>query len=628
MTNLVGPQFSDAETRVFLVNRKRDLYQLLGKNRNDKRSVSILNCTEMCFDFSAEDDPSIYSVADFVDDNRSAFIEDYRDLMGRLGEKMDGRQWWATNIASKNRFNAGISKILWQAEAVVSFISKCRGDLIIFGAAESLPELVSRTCVAQGKSYFGPRPATKVRLLGERFLVATLCIKRAIHLMYRLTLVKICFSRNYKEEGGPTVVLKSFFYESTIGEDRLFHDPMFGRLPEYLTREKKLIIAVHIVGKFRACLIRMRLHEKFDIVPVEYWLSPTAIIKATSVVLLGRLDLRIPDKLIYRGTNIACVFKQELFRRCNDIQLEDYLFYDLMEGCITAAGQVTHYIQTYENNPWEKMAILAVRRASPSTKISAFQHAVAPPAAVNLFNSAKEARLMPLPDWVVCSGKESVEIIRAHCVALHPVLTLGGAIRYEHLRGFKKKTRVAIRRILIAAEGVFEVIPMLKYVLEQIGGHTKYQLTFRFHPALPYEKFNREHGFSVGNFANSTVSAQSLQRDLEDHDLCIYWGSTVAIEALYVGMPLIHFDLEGELSYDPLFRCKHLKKVATKKSSLIELICDIERLRTTEYEHEVIQGRQYARNYFASVTNRSFEVFLNPRVGLVASNIHQKKTIN
>ena len=101
---------------------------------------------------------------------------------------------------------------------------------------------------------------------------------------------------------------------------------------------------------------------------------------------------------------------------------------------------------------------------------------------------------MPLPDWVVCSGKESVEIIRAHCVALHPVLTLGGAIRYEHLRGFKKKTRVAIRRILIAAEGVFEVIPMLKYVLEQIGGHTKYQLTFRFHPALPYEKFNREHG--------------------------------------------------------------------------------------------------------------------------------------
>ena len=607
---------------MFLFNRKRDLYQLLVKNRNDKRSVSILNCTEMRVDCSAEDDPIIFSVADFVDDNRNAFLEDYRDLMGTLGEHMDGRQWWATNIASKNRFNTGIPKILWQAEAVVSFISKCRGDLVVFGVAESLTGLISRTCVTEGKRYFGHHPAVKISLFGERLLAVTLYIKKAIHLMYRMTLVKTCFSRNYKVEGGPTIVLKSFFYESTIGVDRLFHDPMFGRLSEYLAREKNLIIAVHIDGKFRACLDKFRLQKKYDIVPVEYWLSPRAILRAMRVVLLSRLDLRVPDELIYRGINISCVCKQELFRRCNDIQLEHYLFYDLMEGCIGAAGQVTHYIQTYENNPWEKMAILAVRRVSPSTKISAFQHAVVPPAAVNFFNSAKEARLMPLPDWVVCSGKEPLEIIRTHCVAPRPVLTLGGAIRYEQLRGFKKKTRVAIRRILVVAEGMSKVISMLRYVLEQMGGHTKYQLTFRFHPALPYEKFNREYGFSLGNFSNTAVSAQSLQADLEDHDLCIYWGSTVAIEALHVGMPLIHFDLEEELSYDPLFRCKHLKKVATKKSSLIELIYDIERLRTTEYEHEVAHGRQYTSNYFAPVTNRSFEMFLNPRAGLVTSDIH------
>jgi len=568
----------------------------------------------MRVDCSAEDDLIIFSVADFVDDNRKAFLEDYRDLMGTLGEHMDGREWWATNIASKNRFNTAIPKILWQAEAVVSFISKCRGDLVVFGAAESLFELVSRTCIAQGKSYFGPRSVAKTRLLCERFLAATVSINKALHLMHRLALVKICFSRNNKVEGGPTIVLKSFFYESTIGEDCLFHDPIFGRLPEYLAEEKNLVIAVHIDGKFRICLNKMRLQKIYDIVPVEYWLSPRAIIRGIWVVLLSRLDLRVPDGLIYRGINIAGVLKQELFRRCNDIRLEHYSFYDLMEGCIAAEGQVTHYIQTYENNPWEKMAILAVRRLSPSTKISAFQHAVVHQAAVNLFNSVKEARLMPLPDWVVCSGKEPAEIIRAHCAAPHPMLIVGGAIRYEQLQGFKKKTRGAIRRILVAAEGVSAVVPMLRYVLEQMGGHTKYQLTFRFHPALPYEKFNREYGFSLDNSANSVVSAQVLQADLEDHDLCIYWGSTVAIEALYVGMPLIHFDLEEELSVDPLFRCKYLKKIATKKSSLIELIYDMEKLRTREYEHEVTSGRQYARNYFASVTDRSYEIFLNPRV--------------
>ena len=238
MTNLARAPFSDGETRVFLVNRKRDLYQFLVRNRDDKRSVSILNCTEMRVDCSAEDDPIIFSVADFVDDNRNAFLEDYRDLMGTLGEHMDGREWWATNIASKNRFNTAIPKILWQAEAVVSFISKCRGDLVVFGAAESLFELVSRTCIAQGKSYFGPRSVAKTRLLCERFLAATVSINKALHLMHRLALVKICFSRNNKVEGGPTIVLKSFFYESTIGEDCLFHDPIFGRLPNILRKRR------------------------------------------------------------------------------------------------------------------------------------------------------------------------------------------------------------------------------------------------------------------------------------------------------------------------------------------------------------------------------------------------------
>jgi len=90
------------------------------------------------------------------------------------------------------------------------------------------------------------------------------------------------------------------------------------------------------------------------------------------------------------------------------------------------------------------------------------------------------------------------------------------------------------------------------------------------------------------------------------------WGSTVSLEALSMGIPLIHYDMQTILSYDHLFRCKALKWSVTDKDSLVSVIKEIESLIDNEYGKQVLLASKYIENYFFPVSDESMEKFLIP----------------
>ena len=183
-------------------------------------------------------------------------------------------------------------------------------------------------------------------------------------------------------------------------------------------------------------------------------------------------------------------------------------------------------------------------------------------------------------------------------------------LRYEYLQKLEVKPRKKIQKILIAPEGLPSVFPMLNYVLDQLKNRQEYQLTFRFHPFLSYEKIRTKFGFDLGTVANANVSQALLHDDLMNHDLCIYWGSTVSLEALSLGMPLIHYDIQTVLSYDPLFRCRHLKWTVTKYNSLPDVIEKINSLNNKEFSQQINLAKEYMNNYFYPVTDENLEKFI------------------
>ena len=116
----------------------------------------------------------------------------------------------------------------------------------------------------------------------------------------------------------------------------------------------------------------------------------------------------------------------------------------------------------------------------------------------------------------------------------------------------------------------------------------------------------------ITQFQNVKISKENdLIADLDQTDICIYWGSTVALEALTMGIPVIHYDMQTILSYDPLFRCNYLKWTVNDNDSLPEVIETINSMIDKEYIQQADQAKAYIKRYFYPVTDENMSKFLN-----------------
>ena len=90
-------------------------------------------------------------------------------------------------------------------------------------------------------------------------------------------------------------------------------------------------------------------------------------------------------------------------------------------------------------------------------------------------------------------------------------------------------------------------------------------------------------------------------------DLCIYWGSTVSLEAGYIGVPLINFDNNNIISYDPLFATNNLKWSFKRGDSLKKIIDKIETMSLKKLNLEKRKLRKYIQNYLSPIEKNSVE---------------------
>ena len=184
-------------------------------------------------------------------------------------------------------------------------------------------------------------------------------------------------------------------------------------------------------------------------------------------------------------------------------------------------------------------------------------------------------------------------------------------LRFEYLYNNDLEEKSYQGNILLAPEGVFQVKEMMNYVIKQLMLHTKYHLTIRMHPVLPINSIKHDLDYNIDTIQNITISRnKSLLDDLKMADIVIYRGSTVCLEALYMGIPIIHFDDGSFLSEDPLFLSNSLKWIVTKNDKLtnvIESICDLDNSSKIKQMEKV---RVFISNYFHPITEKNLQKFL------------------
>ncbi|MFH1515761.1 MAG: hypothetical protein ABIG42_09920, partial [bacterium] len=364
----------------------------------------------------------------------------------------------------------------------------------------------------------------------------------------------------------------------------------------------------NILGNYKLCIDKISRCTSHVILPIEVFLSYADILRALVQVLFCKI--RIRKETLFLGCDVSDIVKNELLRTYYGISFYQFLHYWSTMKLLQTLSVET-FLLTYENNPWEKMCMMAVREYSPKTKIIGYQHTVVPQASANMFVSKIEKDVIPMPDRILTVGEAPKEIMERYGSYENGKIEASCGLRFEYLFETSKSERKKSGNILVVLEGIFEVYKMVNYVLKELKNCVQYQVVIRAHPVLPLSSFANKLTYRIDDITNFNVSHNALLKDdIERADIIIYWGTTVALEALSMGKPVIHYEMDSVLSYDPLFECNHLKWVVSEKDSLMSIIDEIYSFSDEQFAREPRDAKAYLNRYFFPVTEEGFNKFL------------------
>lgn len=541
----------------------------------------------------------------FTDDDKKQFLKEYVSLMGAVGAEQDNHLWWSTDIASKNRFTSSLEQLLEKLWIVMRISDNLENidKLFLIGApwpAERVLRSILKQNCALGK-------VQDIFQYGYYFIRAVIykliyCFFAGFQISWRVFNVRLYLAKKLNLQliiASEYDVIKSFVFNRSFSEKGAYNDNYFGVLPEILSKKRKVIILAAITADFNECLKKIRDSTATIIVPIEYFLCIKDIWRYTWRIFCYWPKIKSP--VLFGDKEVAEILNKELIRNVYKIQLFQLLHYPAIKRMLNKIELKT-FILTCENNPWERMCIDAIKEIRPSVKVIGYSHNVIPQASANMFLSQEENKYSPLPDKILTTGKEPKRIMECYGHFPRDSIVIACGLRFQYLIGKPLSQRRPIQNILLALEGVENVRYLIEYALKQLMNHARYRVTIRAHPVLPWSYFVKKYGYNLKPYENFRISDnQSLYEDIENSDVVLYWGTTVALEALSIGKPVIHFDNGSLLSYDPLFRCLALKWKVYNKDSLLKVFSDIEGLTDVEYSNLQLAAKEYLKDYFKDV---------------------------
>lgn len=546
---------------------------------------------------------------------REQWLAAYVSAVGQVNLALHSRLWWSTDFSSKNRFNSHLPQLV---QKFLMIVDTCEmhptGDLIICSVPWQLRGAL-RTFFSKSDIEFQAKISFLVRCrdLGVEFLKR---IGSGLFHFFRL-LGRFLFAgmilgnklQAFFKNTSSAYVIKTFVYDHSFSKEGSYRDVFFGQLPEFLVKNgQKVIFLANILGDFKSCIKKIAHCPDVDIVPIEYCVTLGDIISALWQSVIYRPQVK---QAVWLGEyDISDLINAELASCSGKIQIYQYLHYAATRALLKKIA-VKCFLLTYENNPWEKMCLLALREQASQTEILGYQHTVTPQASVNMFISAEEETVIPKPDRVLTVGVATKDIIDRYTQISSLPVQAACALRYEVLWSLKPLARTKTFNILLALDGIVEVYEMVNYVIQQLIDQKKYKIIIRTHPVLPISLIENKLFYKLARLPFVEISqGYSPIQDIERTDMTIYWGSTVALESLWMGKPIINFDKEDLFSYDPLFDCPHFKWTVNPHQELRPVLEEIYALADEDFLASYQNAHAYLVEYFYPVNSANMASFL------------------
>ncbi len=561
--------------------------------------------------------------------DQTNILNSYIDLIGCISIiNSRSKIWWASDMASKNRLLSPVLPIIDNIVSVVHVINKYRHsskNLYIIGASWPLITFLTQYAKTKGlklyiKTSFFSRFFNQYKNILNKWILFIRSVGSSLLALLR---TRISFGWSNKIDRNKTIFLiKSYAFKGGFVNEKSYNDPFFGDLEKHLKShlpDNSQIVTLLQGFSGRYQLYRkMRGLEKQTAVPVESFIYVRDIFLAGISLAWSWIykPIKIPDKLPFLKYNLSDTMKKSAALTGGSVSFSDYLYYYIARRIARKYKLRVCYL-TYEGNHWEKMFVMGLKDVDVNIEIIGCQHSTIPQSAAGVFISKQEVGIAPHPDKVVTTGKKATAILKKYSHFPESKIRTGCALRYQYLYELNYKATKQIGEkyiILVALEAAIEASELLSYAIKQAKFSNNIVFIVRPHPAFSIETMLDKIGMSYCELPHNVEISKFIHvvDDIERSDAVLYWGSTVSLEALMMGKPVISFNMNNMLSFDPLslLNFSGLRWTINSGMSLYGIINQILCMNDDEFLYKANVGRENIEQYFREKTVDSMQAFL------------------
>ncbi len=409
-----------------------------------------------------------------------------------------------------------------------------------------------------------------------------------------------------KNKTNPKVLISTLFYKHCFVNGR-YTDHFFGELAalfkknnyevEYLAGPiGNYFKAVKAVGKRKSFYIPYSLISWMD------------VLKILSSLLTRKYNIK---SAVFKKCDFSAFIQWSMRRNINFFNCDSEVFYIAVKK-LCKTKKYDKLIQLYEGNIIEKASIQAFKKYSQG-KILGYSFAVVYPLNLKIYRTAKESSGSPCPDLLVTSGTETKKLLSCRGdyknMKLYPGCSLREFPQINVSESLESLENVADNTILIALDGTWSCIFFLDWVLLNFK-HLKqpYKIILRGHPSVPVAGLLSQCVNQLPQ--NFHISSKKLDADLSRCFCVVYRQSSVGLQALMNGIPVIQLNIDSPLNGDPIENLHDCKWVVDNMADLNASLNKIKALNIDEKRTGMIKAKNYSARYFTPPDHETLTLFL------------------
>ena len=389
---------------------------------------------------------------DLFNNLRRDFQNKFVSFVAELNRENHSLLWWCLNFTNKNPISTQLCTEVFHVLSIVHILQSTNINTLLVITKNA-------DIVRQFYRYARNKPIHVINAISGKVDIIRLLMRYTpcgvlyafLRMVYCSVYAKIRCPIQLSKHKEYTVVL-SLLSEQSFRKNMAYSDVYFGKFIDYLHEKHCDFINVMIIRP----LVYRRLLKKawsravqIPIFPLEYFLGIKELLLCFAKALLKYFSqIKVKAGIEIDGINLAYLVKKTIR---NDYMTPSFFDNIRVYFAIKVLAQkllLKRFFYPFENRPFEKMVVCALREISPDTHITGYQHAALSLRHTNFLLGKDEYVFTPLPDSIITMGQITKDVMKEYGNFPEHLVKVGCALRQAPFKGNLKDKKARIKNML------------------------------------------------------------------------------------------------------------------------------------------------------------------------------------